>query len=102
MALSVGKGQGPHLPAKGMQPHHSPVMRAERPHRVCQDLLQGEQDLLIKAAHQVPVGPTGAALGQRGERGTGPPNWTQVRAHRENGGAWHTEVSKQGGLLFRD
>lgn len=61
------QGQGPHLPAKGMQPHHSPVVRAERPHRVCQDLLQGEQDLLIEATYKVPMSPMGATFSQRGD-----------------------------------
>lgn len=49
-----------------MQPHHSPVVRAERPHRVCQDLLQGQQDLLIEATDKVPMSPVGAACSQRG------------------------------------
>lgn len=71
------------LPAKGMQPHYSPVVRAERPHRVCQDLLQGEQDLLIEATYKVPMSPVGATFSQRGERGTALPKWTQVTARRK-------------------
>lgn len=61
------KGQDPYLPAKGMQPHHSPIVRAEGPHRVCQDLLQGQQDLLIEATYKVPMSPMGATLSQRGD-----------------------------------
>jgi hypothetical protein len=40
-----------------MQPHHCAIVRAERPHRICQDLLQGEQDLLIEATYKVPMSP---------------------------------------------
>lgn len=61
------KSQGPHLPAKSMQPHHSPVVRAERPHRICQDFLQGEQDLLTEAIYKVPVSPVGATFSQENE-----------------------------------
>lgn len=51
-----------------MQPHHSPIVRAERPHRVCQDLLQGEQDLLVETTYKVAMSPVGATLSQRGTR----------------------------------
>lgn len=61
------KSQGPHLPAKSMQPHHSPVVRAERPHRICQDFLQGEQDLLTEAIYKVPMSPVGATFSQENE-----------------------------------
>ena len=61
------KSQGPHLPAKGVQPHHGPIVRAERPHRICQDLLQGEQDLLIEATYKVPMSPAGATFSQGNE-----------------------------------
>ena len=61
------KSQGPHLPAKSVQAHHSPVVRAERPHRIRQDFLQGEQDLLIEATYKVPISPVGATLSQGNE-----------------------------------
>lgn len=66
-----------------MQPHHSPVVRAERPHRVCQDLLQGQQDLLIEATDKVPVSPAEAACSQR----------VQVTAHERTAPAqrWGSE-----------
>lgn len=50
-----------------MQAHHSPVVRAERPHRIRQDFLQGEQDLLIEAIYKVPISPVGATLSQGNE-----------------------------------
>lgn len=50
-----------------MQAHHSPVVRAERPHRIRQDFLQGEQDLLIEATYKVPISPVGATLSQGNE-----------------------------------
>lgn len=45
-----------------MQPYHSPIVRTERPNRVCQDLLQGEQNLLIEATYKVPMSPVGARV----------------------------------------
>lgn len=50
-------GSGTHLPPQGVQPHHRPIVGAEGADGVGQDLLQGQQDLVIEAAHQVAVGP---------------------------------------------
>lgn len=54
------KGRDAHLPAKSMQPHHGSIVTAERPHRICQDLLQGQQDMLIEATYKVAMSPVGA------------------------------------------
>lgn len=45
-----------------MQPDHCPIMRTERPNRVCQDLLQGEHNLLIEATYKVSMSPVGATV----------------------------------------
>ena len=36
-----------YLPAQGVEPHYRPVVRAERADRVGQDLLEGQQDLVV-------------------------------------------------------
>lgn len=50
-----------------MQPYHSPIVRTERPNRVCQNFLQGEQNLLIEATHKVPMSPVGATVRKENE-----------------------------------
>lgn len=46
-----------YLPAQGVQPHHCPVVGTKGADRVGQYLLQGQQDLVVQAAHQVTVSP---------------------------------------------
>lgn len=58
------ESQSPHLPAQCVQPYHCPIVRTERPNRVCQDLLQGEQNLLIEATDKVSMSPVGARAGK--------------------------------------
>lgn len=48
-----------------MQPYHCPIVRTERPYRICQDLLQGEQNLLIEATYKVSMGPVEVTGGKR-------------------------------------
>lgn len=76
-----------------MQPYHSPVVRAERPHRVCQDLLQGEQDLLIEATYKVPMSPTGATL-VRGDEAQCCPTGFKSQHSEKMALVWHTGLSE--------
>lgn len=48
-----------------MQPHHSAIVGAEGAHRVSQHLLEGEENLVVEAAHQIAVGPAGDKGGPR-------------------------------------
>jgi hypothetical protein len=50
-----------------MQPHHCPIVRTERPNRVCQDLLQGQQNLLIQATYKVSMRPVEATVRKENE-----------------------------------
>lgn len=50
-----------------MQPYHCPIVRTERPNRVCQDLLQGQQNLLIEATYKVSMSPVGATVKKENE-----------------------------------
>uniref|UniRef100_A0A2D4JG11 Uncharacterized protein n=1 Tax=Micrurus lemniscatus lemniscatus TaxID=129467 RepID=A0A2D4JG11_MICLE len=47
-----------------MEPHHGPIVRAEGADGVGQHLLEGEQDLMVQAAHQIPVSPEDLAQEQ--------------------------------------
>lgn len=48
-----------------MQPHHGAVVGAEGAHGVGQHLLEGEENLVVEAAHQIAVGPAGDKGGPR-------------------------------------
>lgn len=50
-----------------MQPYHCSIVRTERPNRVCQDLLQGEQNLLVEATYKVSMSPVGATVRKENE-----------------------------------
>lgn len=56
-----------YLPSQSVQTHHGPVVGAQRPNRVGQDVLQGQQDLVVQPADQVTVSPAGGDTEQTQE-----------------------------------
>lgn len=46
-----------YLPAQGMKSYHRSIVRAQRSDGIRQDLLEWQQDLMVKTANQIPVNP---------------------------------------------
>lgn len=46
-----------YLPSQSMKSNHSSIVGAKRSHWVRQNLLEGQQDLMVEATHQIPMSP---------------------------------------------
>lgn len=53
----LGPAQWPYLPAQGVKSNYRSVVRAQRSDWIRQDLLEGQQDLMVKTTDQISMNP---------------------------------------------